>query len=254
MKSEMQRNTCVQRLVGLVTALVPVLVLPLIANRASAQDQEKKPAANYQVVYLHNTAGMREANDLQTALRNMLPSAALYFTPDIGALTLRGSDADIQTAKRLITELDRPKKTYRITYTVTEIDGDKTTAPKHFSLTVSEGAKAFLKQGIKVPIVTGKYDTAKVTGPETQVQYQDVGLGIDVALDGFQDGLHLHTKFEQSAVANDSGAHADDPIISQTFMETTSSLEPGKEVSIGSVAEPNSPHHVHVSVIAEAIK
>lgn len=249
-----QRNTCVRWLAARIT-LITVAAFAVVTLSASAQEGEKKPAPNYQVIYLHNTAGTREANDLQTALRNMLPSAALYFTPDIGALTIRGSDADLQTAKQLIAELDRPKKTYRLTYTVTEIDSGKPATPQHYTLTVGEGAKAFLKQGTKVPIVTGKYDTAKPSsGPETQVQYMDVGMNFDISLDGYQDGLRLKTKFEQSAVVDNSGSHAEDPIISQTFMETTSALTPGKEVSLGSVAEPNSPHHVAVSVIAEPVK
>jgi hypothetical protein len=82
----------------------------------------------------------------------------------------------------------------------------------------------------------------------------DIGLGLDIALDGYQEGLRLKTKFEQSAVVDDKGQHAEDPVISQTTLETFSALIPGKEVSLGSVAEPSSPHHVHISVLAEPVK
>jgi type II secretory pathway component GspD/PulD (secretin) len=234
----------------LVAALLAAALAPL---KLCAQDAEK-PKPNYQTIYLHNMTTSNDINDVATALRNMFPSAAMYADMHIGAIVMRGSSFEIEHAQKMVIELDHARRTWRLTYTVTEIDNSKPTTPQHYTLTVAEGAKAFLKQGTKVPIVTGKYDTDKSTGPETQVQYQDVGLGIDIALDGYQDGLRLHTKFEQSAVANDTGAHADDPVISQTTMETTSALVPGKEVSLGSVAEPNSPHHVSVSVIAEAVK
>ena len=222
-----------------------------------AQDAAKAPEPAMQTIqtfYLHNaTAASHDVNDITTALRNMLPKAAIYSIERTAAITVRGSDADLTNAQKLIASLDQPKKTWRLTYTVTEIDGGKDAAPQHFTLTLAEGAKAFLKQGSRVPIVTGKYGSEHTT-PETQVQYLDVGINLEASLEGTQNSLHLKTKFEQSAVADNSGAHADDPIIAQTTMETTSALEGGKPVSLGSVAEPNSPHHVQVSVLAEAVK
>lgn len=244
-----QRNSCVWRVVQ----VAAVAILLTATTTLWAEDEEKKPATSYQAFYLHNVTGIKEANDLQTTLRNMLPSLKLYFSPSTGAISVRGTDTDIQMTKQIIADLDRPQKTWRLTYTVTEIDGGNSGIPKRFSLTVAEGAKTFLKQGTKVPIVTGKYGSEHTT-PETQVQYLDVGLNVEASLEGYENGLRLKTKFEQSAVADNAGAHADDPVIQQTTMETTSALEPGKEVALGSVAEPNSPHHVQVSVVAEAVK
>jgi len=225
-----------------------------IPTALHAQEMDKTAPKSIQTFYLRNATTNNDLNDIQTALRNMLPQAKIYGVPQIAAITISGNANDLETAQKLVNELDHAKKTWRLTYTVTEIDSGKPTTPQHYTLTVAEGAKAFLKQGTRVPIVTGKYDTDKSTGPETQVQYIDIGLNVDASLEGFQEGLRLKTKFEQSALADNSGAHADDPVISQTTMETTSALEPGKQISLGSVAEPNSPHHVQVSVVAEPVK
>ena len=57
--------------------------------------------------------------------------------------------------RKVIEELDKPKKVYRLTYTITEMDGGKRVGAEHFEWLVAEGAKAVLKQGSRVPIVTG---------------------------------------------------------------------------------------------------
>ncbi|HEY9127872.1 MAG TPA: hypothetical protein VIM62_12130 [Acidobacteriaceae bacterium] len=249
------RCACTLRIRPLRGVILLSTALLAISTALHGQEMDKTAARSIQTFYLHNVATQSDFNDVQTALRNMLPQAKLYGVPHIAAITLSASAADLTSAQKLITDLDRAKKTWRLIYTVTEIDNDKAATPQHFSLIIAEGAKAYLKQGTKVPIVTGKYDTEKPgSGPETQVQYLDVGLNFDISLDGYQDTLRLKTKFEQSAVVDDKGQHTDDPILSQTTMETTSALEPGKETALGSVAEPNSPHHVQVSVIAEAVK
>ena len=246
-------RTTTSALVSRMGALVvsAALFLPAALH---AQDADKSAPRTIQTFYLHNVTTQNDLNDVQTALRNMLPQAKIYGVPHIAAITLSASTADMASAQKLITDLDRPKKTWRLIYTVSEIDGSKSPAPQHFTLTVAEGGKSFLKQGSRVPIVTGKYETDKPSSPETQMQYIDVGTNVEVTLEGFEGGLRLKTKFEQSAVDTSSGPHPEDPIIAQTTMETTSAIEPGKPTDLGSVAEPNSPHHVLVSVVAEPVK
>lgn len=243
------RTACVPRASAMILAAA-ALAIPFTLH---AQDADKSAPRTIQTFYLHNATTQNDLNDVQTALRNMLPQAKIYGVPHVAAITLSASTADLASAQKLITDLDRPKKTWRLTYTVTEIDGGKST-PLHFSLTVAEGGKSFLKQGSRVPIVTGKYETDKPSSPETQMQYIDIGTNVDVSLEGYEGGLRLKTKFEQSAVDNSSGPHPEDPIIAQTTMETTSAITPGKPSDLGSVAEPNSPHHVQVSVVAEPVK
>lgn len=243
------RTASVRRLCGAILAAA-VFAIP---SAIHAQGAEKAFEPAIQTFYLHNAAASVDVNDVTTALRNMLPNAKIYSMEHTGAITVRGSANELESAQKLITDLDRVKKTWRLTYTVTEIDSGKASEPQHFTLTVAEGSKAYLKQGTRVPIVTGKYGSDQAS-PQTQMQYIDIGLSFEASLDGYQDGVRLKTKFEQSAIDSSSGAHPEDPVISQTTMETTSALAPGKQASLGSVAEPNSPHHVQVSVLAEPVK
>ena len=45
-------------------------------------------------------------------------------------------------------------QTYRLTYTITEMDGSKRIGTQHFALTVNPGNSGHVKLGSKVPIAT----------------------------------------------------------------------------------------------------
>ena len=45
--------------------------------------------------------------------------------PSESAIVVRGTQEQLTQAQKVISELDRPKKAYRLTYTITESDGAK---------------------------------------------------------------------------------------------------------------------------------
>jgi len=221
--------TCVSRTIVLALAGM-ALTCAAGAQTESFSSNEAKPAEArssadaYQVFYLTNTQ-QAGANEIQTDLRNMIPRAKVYYVQSQGALTLRGTPDDLGLAQKILADTDRPKNVYRLTYSLTETDGGKSVGTQHFSLVVVAGSRATLKQGSKVPIVTGMYDTASASqsnhAQNNQVQYLDVGLLIDAKM----DGEHLTTKIEQSSVAEEkSGMGAEDPVVRQTSLEATSAL------------------------------
>jgi hypothetical protein len=57
------------------------------------------------------------------------------------------------------------------------------------------GLRTTLKQGSKVPVVTGTYNPG---GPSAQNQmtYVDVGMNFDATLDEFANGVRLRSKVE----------------------------------------------------------
>ena len=111
-----------------------------------------------------------------------------------------------------------------------------------------------LKQGSRVPIVTGSFDSGS-SKQNTQVQYVDVGLNIDASLEGFNDGVRLHTKMEQSSVADEKSSVAvQDPVIRQTVLEETSMLALGKPLVLGALDVPGTTRHMDVEVVAEAVR
>jgi type II secretory pathway component GspD/PulD (secretin) len=247
------------RAVSLATILL--LFAPL-ATHAYAQSPAAKLAdlssanekiSSYKTFYLSNLTRQQDAEEIQTDLRNMLPMAKLYYVPSQSALSVRGSAEDIALAQKMLADLDRPRKAYRLTYTVTETGSAQPGGAQHVTLIVTSGGMTDFKQGSKVPIVTGIYPQ----GPQPQhsdVQYQDVGLEIEATLNGYADGVHLRSKIAQSNVSDEkSGIGVQDPVFHQTTLEGTATLVPGKPLILGSLDIPGTNRHQQVEVVSEAI-
>ncbi len=255
MKQNLETGTRRQTAAALFVALTLALTLAAPAVRAQAQAADEKPAepkANtetYQAIYLTNLTQQNDANDAQTALRNMFPKARIYYMPSQGVITMRGSADDVLQAQKMVAEFDRPRKNYRISYTITETDGGKTIGVQHYTLIVAAGGKTDLKQGSRVPIVTGSTDPGTTT-QNSQVQYLDVGLMIEASLDGEK----LRTKIEQSSLAEEkSGLGAQDPVLHQATLEGTAALAQGKPLVLGSFDIPGSTRRQEIEVVSELV-
>ncbi len=247
--------------------IVLTLALPAPFQRAAAQEQPATAPADaaptptqpkldfgsYQTFYLTDIASPHDANDIQTDLRNMLPRARIYYVVSQRALSIEGSEADIQSARKILSDIEHPRRSYRLTYSIAEMDGDKTLGTQKFSLIAPDsGEKTVFKQGSKVPIVTGSSSEGGSTN--TEVQYEDVGLNIEAAVDGSPDSLWLRTKIAQSSVSDERAAgSAADPSIRQTVLDGAATLVPGKPLVIGSLDIPGSTHREEISVVSEAI-
>jgi type II secretory pathway component GspD/PulD (secretin) len=208
----------------------------------------------YQTLYLTNLTQENDANSVVTDLRNMLPQAKLFYVPSQGAISLRASAEDIALARTIIADLDKTKKVYRLTYTMTERDGAKTVGVQHFAIIVASGTKTTFKQGSRVPIATGTRNST-AGGQDTDVTYLDVGQEIEATLDSYLDGVRLRTRVVQSSVAEDkAGVGTPDPVIRQTTLEGTSTLVQGKPLVLGSVDVPGSTRHQEVEVVSELVR
>lgn len=157
-------------------------------------------------------------------------------------------------AQKVITDLDRPQKTYRLTYTITELDAGKRIGTQHFNLVIVSGQRTTLKQGSKVPIATGTY-TAGSASSQTQFTYLDVGINIDASIDESSTGVRLKSKVEQSSIA-DSSIIADvkEPIIRQSVVEGISLLCLGKPLVLGGIDVPGSTRHFDIEAVVEVVK
>jgi type II secretory pathway component GspD/PulD (secretin) len=236
----------------------------VLAPRASAQAKpedtqpsETKPAAQpapetVRTIFLTNVSEQNDFNDIQTDLRNVLPKAKIYGIQTQNAITLRATAEDMETAQKLIADLDRPRKLYRLTYTITDFDGGKRIGSQEFTLLVVSGERSTFKQGSRVPIVTGTTD-GQPQG--TQVQYQDVGLSIEARVNGSPDALDLHTKIEQSSLAEEKPvASAQDPVVRQTALDESSVLSLGKPLVLGSLDLPGTQRSQEIEVLAELVR
>ena len=236
------------------------LSLTLFAQSPGAQAQPKdsrtpepNPSQTYQTLYLTSPAQESDARDIVTDLRNMLPQAKVYYVPSQNAISMLGTSDDFALAKQILSDIDRTRKFYRLTYTITETDSGQPAATRHVTLIVASGETADLKQGTRVPIVTGTVG-AGTSNASTEVQYLDVGLNIKASLAGTPDDLRLHTKIEQSSLADQkSGMGEQDPVIHQTTLEGMSTLTPGKPSVLESMDTPGATRHTEIQVSYEPV-
>src|SRR5438874_2679658 len=139
------------------TTLASVLCLSTAAQSTAAQRSEAGQAEaqvaacsnltneTFRTLYLHHMTQINEANEIYTAIRNMLPPhVRSFFVPSQMAIEICGLPENIVSAEKIIKDLDRPKKSYRITYTVTEMDGSRRVVTQHFSLIVAPGQNSTL--------------------------------------------------------------------------------------------------------------
>jgi type II secretory pathway component GspD/PulD (secretin) len=217
-----------------------------------AQAPEQKSPESYQTFYLKNATGQDAQNDIQTTLRNMLPGARVYFAPTENVLSIRASAEDMAMAQKILADIDRPQKTYRVTYTIAESGGQS--EAQHYALIVTPGAKSYSKQGTRVPIMTGAYKEGDAGSANTQFQYQDIGMNIETSLAGFEDGMRLHSKIEQTSISEEkSNVGIQDPVVKQSVLQVSSAFVPGKPLTIGSVDTPGG-KHMQVQVTVELLQ
>ncbi len=209
---------------------------------------------NVHTFYLHNISQPFEANEIYTALRNILPAdSKSYLAPSVNAITICTGPDQIALAQKMLNELDRPRKDYRLTYTVTEMDGGKRVSSEHYTMVVTANQATTLKQGSKVPVATGTYAT-DTSSLQTQFTYLDIGMAFEATLTSMGNGVSLKSNVEQSSIADEkSGVGPQDPIVRQVSMKSISILTPGKPLMLGSLDVPNSTRRLDIEVMVEPL-
>jgi type II secretory pathway component GspD/PulD (secretin) len=210
--------------------------------------------------YLKNASQQADANEVVTALRNTLsPESKIFLVANDNAIVVRTTPELIEEARALLNDLDLPKKSYRLTYTVTEIDGGKPVGTQHFAMVLVSGQETTLKQGSRVPIATGSYNanasaSANPAGIQTQYTYLDIGMNFDASLGATGNGAMLKSSVEQSSIAEErSGVGAQDPIVRQTSLRGVFFLTPNKPLVLGSIDIPGSTRRLDIEVVMEQL-
>ena len=207
---------------------------------------------NVRTFYLRNATQQNDANEIYTALRQMLPpEVRSFFVPNQMAIELCAQPEQIALAQKMLADLDRPKKNYRLTYTVNEMEGATRVSTHHFSMVVTPGQQAMLKQGSRVPVVTGSSQSATAVN---QFTYVDVGMNFDATIDTTSEGIRLKTTVEQSSVAEGGKAAApENPVIRQAQFRGSSFLGPGKPLKVGTFDIPDTNRHLDIEVMMEPL-
>ena len=271
-----------------------------------------------QTFYLTNAWQQNDLNDVQTALRNVLPNAKVYGVASQNAIVMRATPDELLLAQKLVNDLDKARPEVVVDIAVLEVSknwernlgiqwpssvgvtlqpattssttttcptGSTTCTPTSTSTSptlyqlahlnasdfaVSVGSatanalltdnntrilqnpriraadqqKATLKIGSRIPIATGSYQTGAATAlvsslVNTQFQYQDVGVNIEVTPTvHFDRDVTLKVKIEvtaQSGSVTISGVT--EPIISQRVAEQIIRLREGEANILGGIQE-----------------
>jgi type II secretory pathway component GspD/PulD (secretin) len=252
---------------------ITLLSLPLFAGASSAQAQEQPPASNQaencsaargvaadtRTFYLADTAPRYAQGEVSSALHNALCSdARVYDVESERAIVVQALPDQLDLAAKIIHDLDRPQTSYRLTYTLTELNAGKTISTEHYSMVLASGQQLTLKQGTKVPVATGSYSNANASANnsvETQFTYLDIGMNFVATVEPMANGVQLHSKIEQSSLAQPSTIEGvTEPVVSQTVLETTSLLSPDKPRMLGAIDIPHSTRHIDIAAVIEPLK
>ncbi len=234
------------------TAAMPAQLAPAPKPMTRTERADLMESAPVHTFYLKNSSQPNDSNEILTGLRLMLdPGIKIYLTPKDNAILIKALPDDLATAAKLIAELDRPRPSYRLTYTVDEMDGGKKLKTQTYAVLVAAGQRTTLKEGSKIAVSTGKFDVSSAIA-ETQMTYLDVGLNFDSTLTEVTGGVQLTSKVEQSSVAPGSGQPLN-PSVNQIVITGVANVPLGKAVKIGSLDVPDSTRHLDIEATVEAV-
>lgn len=138
---------------------------------------------------------------------------------------------------------------YRLTYTLTEMDGVKRVGSQRFTIVLDADARPShlnLLSNIPVAVLASPGGSAKFR------QNMKEETRIDSNLRQFANGMELSTQIGQDSFANGtsdgSAADGTPPITRQSLFESTVLLSPNKPVTIGQLDIPGSTHSLQIQV------
>jgi general secretion pathway protein D len=268
-----------------------------------------------QTFYLTNAWQQNDLNDVQTALRNVMPNAKAYAVQSQNAIVMRGTPDELLLAQKLINDLDKPRPEVVVDMAVLEVSKNwertlgiawpssvgvaleapgstsasssstasssttsSTTSPtlyelshlkaSDFAVTVgsatlnlllsdtstqilqdpriraTDGQKAAMKIGSKIPIATGSYQTGAATAlvsslVNTQFQYEDVGVDIEMTPSVHYDhDVTLKIKITVSAQSGSvTISGVTEPILSQRVVDQVIRLREGEASILGGIQD-----------------
>jgi hypothetical protein len=149
--------------------------------------------------------------------------------------------------------------TYRLTYTITELDGAKRIGTQHFSMTLncvedrnahmSVSQDASFRLESKIPVVR-----ADPSNKEKEFQYVDVGLNVISHVRKFATGVEVTSRLEQTGLGGEQPAWTGDSVIRHTTLSNTALLTLGKPMMLGSLDILGSTRHLDIEAVIEVVR
>jgi type II secretory pathway component GspD/PulD (secretin) len=211
--------------------------------------------------YLKYSSSANDTVEIMTALHELMqPDVRFYLDLGSRSISMRGFPDDVTAAGNLIKELDRPRKNYRLAFTLNVMEGGKRLDIQHVIMTPASSQRMTLKRGTRVPVVTMSSGTPATAGkpatpPQPQTSYLDVGLNFEVTVVDTADGGELRFRLEQSAVADDKPVpEGQSPTIRTSDLEGVTLLTAGKPLMLGSLDMPGLGARMDVELTLTAVQ
>lgn len=165
------------------------------------------------------------------------------------ALAMAGTTAAAQDAPR-----PKPIESYKVTYTISELESGKAVNQRQFSMDVrDDGRNSSIRAGNRVPIVT---QLPADKGGAPAVQYMDVGFSADATLSERDSRLLLDSHLDMSSLlpqeSGGSGA-AGNPVTRATRLDIRTLVEPDKKAVISSMDDMASKKTMQLEVVVTKI-
>ncbi|HEX7960786.1 MAG TPA: hypothetical protein VF493_12765 [Terriglobales bacterium] len=120
---------------------------------------------------------------------------------------------------------------YKVDVLLSENEGGKRINTRAYTFVVESGRTIRLRQGLRVPVVTG------TGGNTSQFQFVDVGLAIDCEVAEVENGVRVNVSVDESSVATEQHGVGGQPVIRQ-FKDGGMAVIPlGKQTLLSSVEE-----------------
>jgi general secretion pathway protein D len=124
-----------------------------------------------QTFYLANVSQQNDANEVLTALRNLMdPSVKVNLVPSQNAIVMRATPDQLLLARKIISDLDRPRPEVVVDVAILEVNRDKTrnigiSLPQSFSaqLQSSTASTSASASSTSTPGTTGTPTTSSLT-------------------------------------------------------------------------------------------
>jgi|HubBroStandDraft_1064217.scaffolds.fasta_scaffold04763_3 general secretion pathway protein D len=291
-----------------------------VATNSRAKRTELDEQA-VQTFYLANAWQQNDLNDVQTAIRNLMPQTKVYAVQSQNAIVMRGTPDELLLAQQLVADLDKPRPEVVVDLAVLEVSrnwertlgvewpssfgvaltppcsggscssssstsGSTTTSTttssgttptlydlshlkaSDFAVTIgsatlnlllsdtstqilqdpriraTDGQKASMKIGSKIPIATGSYQTGAATAlvsslVNTQFQYEDVGVDVEMTPSVHYDNdVTLKVKVTVSAQSGSvTISGVTEPILSQRVVDQVIRLHEGEASILGGIQD-----------------
>src|SRR5665213_3348146 len=114
-----RRGRWMMKLANGILGMTLALTLGTLGALAQPASAATKPSEDsVRTFYLTNVVRQSDGNEILTAIRNIIsPSAKVNFVPSENAIIVRSSPDQMALVEKIIKDLDKPRKTYRLTYT-----------------------------------------------------------------------------------------------------------------------------------------